>query len=69
MVATIPVPIEFSLPDGWKVGTGLEPDGPLYKARDYDTFIDCPTELGRFELYTFEADGEPDDQRDTRDNG
>lgn len=52
-----PCSVGFTLPDGWKVGTGLDQEGPLYKARDYDTFIDCPTELGRFELFTFEADG------------
>jgi len=52
-----PCSVGFVLPDGWKVGTGLDADGPHYKARDYDTFIDCPTELGRFELYSFEADG------------
>jgi predicted metalloprotease with PDZ domain len=52
-----PCSVGFTLPDGWKVGTGLDADGPLYKARDYDTFIDCPTELGKFELFTFESDG------------
>src|SRR6516162_6152741 len=52
-----PCSVGFTLPDGWKVGTGLESDGPLYRARDYDTFIDCPTELGKFELYSCEADG------------
>jgi predicted metalloprotease with PDZ domain len=52
-----PCSVGFTLPDGWKVGTGLEADGPLYRARDYDTFIDCPTELGRFDLQSFQADG------------
>jgi predicted metalloprotease with PDZ domain len=52
-----PCSVGFTLPDGWKVGTGLDADGPLYKARDYDTFIDCPTELGKFELFTCESDG------------
>jgi len=52
-----PCSVGFTLPDGWKVGTGLEGEGPLYRARDYDTFIDCPTELGRFELHSFQADG------------
>jgi predicted metalloprotease with PDZ domain len=52
-----PCSVGFTLPDGWNVGTGLEGDGPLYRARDYDTFIDCPTELGRFERVSFEADG------------
>lgn len=54
----LPCRVRFVLPAGWKVGTGLDalPDG-AYGARDYDTFIDCPVELGRFELVTFEADG------------
>jgi predicted metalloprotease with PDZ domain len=52
-----PCSVGFATPDGWKVGTGLQGDGPLYRARDYDTFIDCPTELGRFDRYSFEADG------------
>ena len=52
-----PCSVGFTLPDGWKVGTGLEVDGPIYRARDYDTFIDCPTELGRFEQTSFQADG------------
>jgi predicted metalloprotease with PDZ domain len=52
-----PCSVGCTLPEDWKVGTGLDADGPHYKARDYDTFIDCPTELGRFELHSFEADG------------
>jgi len=52
-----PCSVGFTLPDGWRVGTPLDADGPFYRARDYDTFIDCPTELGRFELFSFEADG------------
>ena len=51
-----PCRVGFRVPDGWKVGTGLERDGELYRARDYDTFIDCPTELGRFELFEFSTD-------------
>jgi predicted metalloprotease with PDZ domain len=52
-----PCRVRFRLPEGWKVGTGLEPDGDAFKARDYDTFIDCPTELGKFELHEFDEDG------------
>ncbi len=48
--------VRFSLPDGWKVATGLEERKGVYHARDYDTFIDCPTELGRFTLLQFRAD-------------
>jgi predicted metalloprotease with PDZ domain len=51
-----PSSVRFKLPSGWKVGTGLEKDGEVYRARDYDTFIDCPTELGKFELLEFEQD-------------
>jgi len=52
-----PCSVRFRLPEGWKVGTGLDPEGDLFKARDYDTFIDCPTELGKFELLEFDEDG------------
>jgi predicted metalloprotease with PDZ domain len=52
-----PCRVQFKLPPGWRVGTGLESDGDGYKAPDYDTFIDCPTELGEFELLTFDQDG------------
>jgi predicted metalloprotease with PDZ domain len=52
-----PCSVGFTLPDGWQVGTGLDGDGPIYRARDYDTFIDCPTELGRFDRLSFQADG------------
>jgi predicted metalloprotease with PDZ domain len=49
--------VRFRLPPGWKVGTGLSRAGDLYHAPDYDTFIDCPTELGTFELLEFREDG------------
>jgi predicted metalloprotease with PDZ domain len=49
--------VRFRLPAGWNVGTGLRRAGDLYYASDYDTFIDCPTELGRFELLEFREDG------------
>jgi predicted metalloprotease with PDZ domain len=49
-----PHKVAFKLPEDWKVGTGLAKlkDGS-FGARDYDTFIDCPTELGSFDLHTF----------------
>ncbi len=52
-----PCSVRFRLPEGWRVGTGLDPEGDAFKARDYDTFIDCPTELGKFELLEFDEDG------------
>jgi len=51
-----PCRVAFTLPEGWKVGTGLDLKDEVYSARDYDTFIDCPTELGKFELFSFEID-------------
>ena len=51
-----PCRVRFDLPPSWRVGTGLERDGEFYKAGDYDTFIDCPTELGKFKLLSFVQD-------------
>lgn len=48
-----PCRVRFTLPEGWRVGTGLDPEGEEYVARDYDTLIDCPIELGKFELFEF----------------
>jgi predicted metalloprotease with PDZ domain len=45
--------VKFKVPEGWKVATGLDRDGDEYAARDYDTFADCSTELGKFELLEF----------------
>ncbi len=53
----LPCAVRFSLPEGWKVGTGLDSKDGVYSARDYDTFVDCPTELGRFDLHEFKEDG------------
>jgi predicted metalloprotease with PDZ domain len=53
-----PHKVTFKRPVGWNVGTGLTKLGEAtYGARDYDTFIDCPIELGKFSLQTFEHDG------------
>ncbi len=52
-----PCRVRFTIPEGWKVGTGLDREGDEYSARDYDTFIDCPTELGKFDLFAFDQDG------------
>ena len=51
-----PCSVRFTLPKGWRIGTGLERRGAVYSARDYDTFIDCPTELGKFTRLRFEED-------------
>ncbi|MBI4565790.1 MAG: M61 family metallopeptidase [Planctomycetes bacterium] len=52
-----PHQVTFKRPDGWKIATGLDKLGDAtYGARDYDTFIDCPTELGLFDLHSFTHD-------------
>ena len=53
-----PHKVTFKLPADWKVGTGLKKlDSDAYGERDYDTFIDCPIELGTFDLHTFTEGG------------
>jgi predicted metalloprotease with PDZ domain len=54
---TAPCRVRFALPEGWRVGTGLDEKDGWFSARDYDTFIDCPTELGTYELFEFREEG------------
>ncbi|MBI2931292.1 MAG: M61 family metallopeptidase [Planctomycetes bacterium] len=50
--------VRFKVSEGWGIGTALEDLGDgLYGARDYDTFADCPVELGKFESHAFVQDG------------
>ncbi len=50
--------VRYKLPEGWKAASGLSDLGDgIFGARDYDTFADCPTELGPFEMLTFKQDG------------
>jgi len=52
-----PCSVSFRIPEGWKIATGLTATDGVFSARDYDTFIDCPTELGSFRLHAFEEGG------------
>lgn len=56
-----PVTVRYKLPEGWKYANGLLPtDDPLVRrARDYDTFIDAPTQFGVFKQHDFEVNGTP----------
>lgn len=56
-----PVEARYELPAGWNLATGLLTRGdPLVRhARDYDTFIDAPGIVGRFEERHFEIAGTP----------
>lgn len=44
-------------PSGWKVATALPEGEGAYRARDYDTLVDSPFELGTFETRTFDERG------------
>ncbi|OHB70261.1 MAG: hypothetical protein A2W23_00595 [Planctomycetes bacterium RBG_16_43_13] len=48
-----PAAVFFKVPDGWEIATGLSSVGDGYIARDYDTLIDSPAELGKFKKYEF----------------
>jgi len=52
-----PCRVRFIVPEGWRIATGLDPRAGTYRARDYDTLIDAPTEIGKFELAEFDQDG------------
>jgi predicted metalloprotease with PDZ domain len=56
-----PSTVRFKLPDGWKVLSALkETSDPMtFTAADYDTLVDSPTEMGRFDATRFEIKGKP----------
>jgi predicted metalloprotease with PDZ domain len=62
-VTAQPPTVSFvGMPDGWQVFCGLDPVAGKpghYTASDWDTFIDCPVEIGPHVPITFEALGKP----------
>ncbi len=62
---TLPVRVGIhSAPAGWKLSTGMERDPTTdaemaVVARDYDTLVDCPIEVGVHDVKTFEVRGVP----------
>jgi predicted metalloprotease with PDZ domain len=57
----IPSTVRFKLPEGWQIISALkETQDPMtFTAPDYDTLLDSPTEMGRFDLAKFEVEGKP----------
>lgn len=53
--------VRFKLPEGWQIISALkETQDPMtFTAPDYDTLLDSPTEMGRFDLTRFEVEGKP----------
>ncbi len=44
----------------WRVATGLDAESTTsFVARDYDTLVDCPLEIGEHQLISFNVDGVP----------
>jgi predicted metalloprotease with PDZ domain len=56
-----PSTIRFKLPAGWNIVTALKEtsDPAVFTAADYDTLVDSPTEVGRFDVTRFEVAGKP----------
>lgn len=51
-----PYEVRFEgFPAGWKAATALPSKGAAYHAKDYDTLVDSPAELGTFRLRRFHA--------------
>ncbi|MAG57141.1 MAG: hypothetical protein CMJ83_12680 [Planctomycetes bacterium] len=57
----LPLHVHFDLPDGWEVGSGLDPtfDPKVFTAKDYDRLADCPTLVGKMKSWTFLVRGVP----------
>jgi predicted metalloprotease with PDZ domain len=56
-----PSTVRFELPQGWKIISALKEtsDSMTFSAPDYDTLVDCPTEMGRFDVTKFQVEGKP----------
>ena len=56
---SLPVTLEVEPYANWHVTTGLEGSGTTFTAPDYDTFIDCPLEIGTQQDFSFDVEGVP----------
>lgn len=56
-----PSVIRFELPKNWKLVSALKEtsDPMIFTAPDYDTLVDCPTEMGAFDVTPFQVEGKP----------
>ncbi|MFY9571839.1 MAG: hypothetical protein WAV20_10610 [Blastocatellia bacterium] len=56
-----PSTVRFALPTGWNIISALKetPDPMTFTASDYDTLVDAPTEMGKFDLVQFKVEGKP----------
>jgi len=56
-----PSSVRFKAPTGWQIVSALNEtaDPVVFTAPDYDTLVDSPTEMGRFDVTRFEVEGKP----------
>jgi predicted metalloprotease with PDZ domain len=56
-----PSTVRFEVPSGWQIVSALkETSDPMtFTAPDYDTLVDCPAEMGRFDVTRFQVEGKP----------
>lgn len=52
-----PLTVEIESPPRWRIACGLERDGRVLKAANYDDLVDSPIEVGLHELIEREIDG------------
>ena len=56
-----PSTLKFQLPSGWKLMSALKDtaDPMVFTAADYDTLVDAPAMMGKFDVTQFEVEGKP----------
>ena len=54
----LPATVQFQLPPGWQIATGLEPtvDSTLFNASSAEALMDCPVLIGRLQRWHFQVD-------------
>lgn len=58
---TNPSSLKFQLPQGWKLISALKDtsDPNVFMAADYDTLVDAPAMMGKFDVTEFSVNGKP----------
>lgn len=56
-----PSTVRFKMPEGWQIISALKETGDpmVFTATDYDTLVDSPTQMGKFDLAKFDVEGKP----------
>ena len=56
-----PSTVRFELPPDWKIVSALKEtsDPMIFTATDYDTLVDAPTQMGKFDMLKFQVEGKP----------